>query len=64
MLGELGEIPLAVRDQPHAQPVTAHFLERRERVLVEVEVFVALPFAHHLDGALAAASGVTAHADA
>ena len=45
MPGERFEVALAVRDEPDAQLVRTQHLERRERVLVEEEVLVPLPFA-------------------
>ncbi len=59
---ELLEIPLPVRDEPDLQLVPAKLVEDGERVLVEREVLVSLPLAHHVGRALPGAVRVATHA--
>ena len=53
---ELLEVALPVRDEPDLQPVPAELVEHRQRVLVEREVLVPLPLAHHVGRARPRAS--------
>ena len=60
--GELDEVALTVRDQPELEPAAAQVGEHRQGVVVEVEVVVHLPAAHHVDRACPRGAGVPAHA--
>src|SRR5581483_10745654 len=59
---ELVEVALPVGDETDLEPVRPQLFQRRDRVLVELEVLVPLPFAHHRGRALAAAAPRAAHA--
>ncbi len=59
---ELLEVALPVRDQPDLHPVPAKLVEDGEHVLVEREVLVSLPLAHHVGRALPGAFRVPTHA--
>ena len=58
---ELVEIALAVRHETDLDPVTPQLVEHGQRVLVQREVLVPLPLAHHVSGALAGFPGIAAH---
>jgi hypothetical protein len=60
---KLVEIALAVRDQPDLETAAAEYVEHGERVLVEGEVLVPLPLAHHVGRARSSTAGVAAHAE-
>ena len=62
MSRELLEVALPVRDQADAEPVVTELVEHGERIVVEVEVGVDLPAAHHVGRACPRAVGVAAHA--
>ena len=61
MLDELLEIALTVRYEPDHEPVTPQLVERGERVLVEREVLVPLPFTDHLGRTRACSTGIAPH---
>ena len=48
MRDELVEVALAVRDEPDLDPVPTQLVEHGQRVLVQREVLVPLPLAHHV----------------
>src|SRR5262245_61908936 len=62
MVGELLEIALTVRDEPDPQTVPAKLVEHRQGVLVEREVLVPLPLAHHLGRTRTGPARIAAHA--
>ena len=59
--GELLEIALPVRDEPDPQPVAPQLVEHGEGVLVEGEVLVPLPLAHHVHCARPRSVGPAPH---
>ena len=58
---ELLEVALAVRDQADPSPCARSDCERRQGIVVEVEVGMNLPAPHHVDRAGTAPRGVAAH---
>ena len=60
--GELDEVALTVRDQPELESPVTEVGEDRQGVVVEVEVVVHLPAAHHVDRACPRGCRVSAHA--
>ena len=61
MHDELVEVALAVRDEPDPDPVPPQLVEHGQRVLVEGEVLVPLPLAHHVRCALARPARIAPH---
>src|SRR2546423_15088019 len=50
MLRECTHVSCGVRDESDLQPCSAQLLEHRDRILVQLEVLVALPSAGELEG--------------
>ena len=60
---ELVEVALPVRDKPDPEPMPPQLLEDGQRILVQGEVLVTLPLAHHVHGARPRTGRAPAHSE-